>query len=46
MLSDDDMAPLEGLGKLRPTPLVPNGFHRLGAPKYEKRYPDIQRHVL
>ena len=41
MLSDDDMALLEGLGEPA-FALVPNGYHRLGGPKYKKRYPNLQ----
>ena len=40
-LDDDDMAAIEGLG--RPAVLVvPSGYHRMDAPHYKARYPDIQ----
>ena len=40
VLSDDGMAALEAWG--RPAYLVvPNGYHRMDAPKYKERYPDM-----
>jgi len=40
-LNDSEMAELEAWGKPELL-LIPSGYHRLDAPAYKKRYPDLQ----
>lgn len=41
MLRPEAMKELEALGPIA-FAIVPNGFHRMGAPRYKKQYPGIQ----